>query len=767
MKGVIRAALCLCLWSPLLEAQNVQLTFGSIAGRVGDTLLVSVSASTIPLSDSIYSGQVNLIYNTSVYRAISVDTTGTLLGGFGTILFNPTTNTFVFAGTNILTGTGVLFKIRVIAVGGRGTVTSLTATASFNEGKPTVSEVAGSMRIFALLIFPNAPPGNLYVGDLLHFSATGDIHHPLVWSVADTNVGKIDTAGVFHALTAGQDKVFLMDSIGLKDSTVLFGIYPFQGKNLTLYVDDTSHTQTLTFNLPIYTTNLTGLGVLSAQFTLTYNSSALQSLDVIPAGSMTSGWSAPSFNVTSGRVDVALAGTSVLNGAGVLVYIKLKVLNTASGVTGMSLSNVLFNENLNANTLGGSFSAITAPVINVVPNGTICTAGDTVRFNVGSGGTPPYTWSSTAASIATIDNSGLLHALGRGTTVVQATDFYGFVGSSATITVNDCFVGLPDTMMGKTDSIEVPILVRNVNAVGIYSFECRIVYDSTVVHATAVLSPGTLSNGYTISYRDTLDTLRIAAAGSAALTSSGILFRVRLKCVTPTVGDSARLVFSSFKFNEGFPTVTQQNGLVKIGSNSVLPVELLAFSASAIREGVVLQWRTATETNNFGFEIERKTVERFQLSGNQSSAEWSIIGMLNGYGVSSGPHDYSFTDRSLPAGRYEYKLVQIMSDGSKRVSQSIQVETGIAPRELTLNQNYPNPFNPTTTIEFSVPDDGRASLTVFDMLGRPVSTLVEGDFRAGHVQQVVFDASRLASGTYWVRLQFKDSHQAMKMLLMK
>jgi hypothetical protein len=91
----------------------------------------------------------------------------------------------------------------------------------------------------------------------------------------------------------------------------------------------------------------------------------------------------------------------------------------------------------------------------------------------------------------------------------------------------------------------------------------------------------------------------------------------------------------------------------------------------------------------------------------------------------------------------------------------------LVPRELTLKQNYPNPFNPTTTIEFTVPEDGRVSLKIFDMLGREVATAFEGDVKAGYLQKAVFDASRLSSGVYFSRLQYKDKSLLKKLVFMK
>ena len=92
---------------------------------------------------------------------------------------------------------------------------------------------------------------------------------------------------------------------------------------------------------------------------------------------------------------------------------------------------------------------------------------------------------------------------------------------------------------------------------------------------------------------------------------------------------------------------------------------------------------------------------------------------------------------------------------------------GLAPLEFTLAQNYPNPFNPTTTIEFTLPQDGRVMLKIYDLRGREVATLVDEERIAGVYQQVVFDASSMPSGIYFARLQMNGMQQMKKLLLLK
>jgi hypothetical protein len=210
--------------------------------------------------------------------------------------------------------------------------------------------------------------------------------------------------------------------------------------------------------------------------------------------------------------------------------------------------------------------------------------------------------------------------------------------------------------------------------------------------------------------------------------------------------------------NNGYPYLKWQNP-----SGTPLPVELLSFTTSVSNNTVTLRWCTATEVNNYGFEIVRRAV----ISQQSAIGIWNNVGFVNGAGTSNAPKEYSFTDANPTSGRYAYRLKQVDNDGSFKYSQSLEIEVGLVPRVLTLAQNYPNPFNPPTTIEFTVPEDGRVSLKIFDMLGREVATAFEGDVQAGYIQKAVFDASRLSSGVYFSRLQYGDKSLLKKLVLMK
>jgi uncharacterized delta-60 repeat protein len=197
------------------------------------------------------------------------------------------------------------------------------------------------------------------------------------------------------------------------------------------------------------------------------------------------------------------------------------------------------------------------------------------------------------------------------------------------------------------------------------------------------------------------------------------------------------------------------------GSSGPLPVELTSFTASVITSSVELKWVTATEVNNYGFEIERTVI------GNQQSViSWKNVGFVEGAGTTNAPKEYSYSDKNISVGKYSYRLKQIDRDGKFEYSQTVEVTAAVAPKVFALEQNYPNPFNPSTVISYQLPLSGQVSLKVYDAVGREVATLVNEVKEAGSYT-AHFDGTKLSSGIYFARLVSAGKTQMRKLLLMK
>ena len=185
-----------------------------------------------------------------------------------------------------------------------------------------------------------------------------------------------------------------------------------------------------------------------------------------------------------------------------------------------------------------------------------------------------------------------------------------------------------------------------------------------------------------------------------------------------------------------------------------IPVELVAFNASLVQGDVVLTWKTASEINNTGFEIERG-----------ANGEFATIGFISGAGTTTQEQTYTFTDKQVAVGLHNYRLKQIDLDGSYSYSNIIEVDV-TTPLTFNLSQNYPNPFNPTTKISYSVPFDSKVTISVYSVTGEMVMELVNDNVSAGSYT-VDFDGSNLASGMYIYKMTAGNFTQTNKMMLMK
>jgi 3-phytase len=196
-----------------------------------------------------------------------------------------------------------------------------------------------------------------------------------------------------------------------------------------------------------------------------------------------------------------------------------------------------------------------------------------------------------------------------------------------------------------------------------------------------------------------------------------------------------------------------------LGLIDPLPVELTYFLAISNRQEVELKWKTETEVNNFGFEIEKRLFEDFD----QQNA-WNKIGFVQGHGNSNSPKEYTFIDKQLEGGsKFQYRLKQIDNDGQFEYSDIIEVE--VIPYKYDLSQNYPNPFNPSTKIKYQIPDINFVTLKVYDVLGNEIETLVDEEKQIGY-HNIEFNASTLSSGVYFYRLQAGNYIETKKMVLL-
>jgi hypothetical protein len=189
---------------------------------------------------------------------------------------------------------------------------------------------------------------------------------------------------------------------------------------------------------------------------------------------------------------------------------------------------------------------------------------------------------------------------------------------------------------------------------------------------------------------------------------------------------------------------------------SALPVELVSFQANLSKKSVNLNWATATELNNAGFDVER----RF------NNGTWEKIYFIAGNGNSNSPKQYRYTDPSLSnPGIYSYRLKQIDNDGSYEYSKIVEVNY-TAPIGYSLEQNYPNPFNPSTIISYNLPIGSNVKLVVYNAVGEIVKIL-ENQYKEAGYYHVNFHQTGLPSGILFYKLEAGPFSELKKMILVK
>jgi len=191
-----------------------------------------------------------------------------------------------------------------------------------------------------------------------------------------------------------------------------------------------------------------------------------------------------------------------------------------------------------------------------------------------------------------------------------------------------------------------------------------------------------------------------------------------------------------------------------------IPVELISFTAQRIDAGVELNWKTATETNNSGFTIERS----------KDGENFTQVGFVNGRGTTTEITSYNYLDTEIETGKYYYRLKQTDFDGTFKCLNVVLVDVGL-PKQFELSQNHPNPFNPTTTVKFQLPVDANVRIELFNSIGQKVSELLNSDLSGG-VHEINFEGSNLSSGIYYYTMNAvgKDGNNftsTKKMILMK
>ena len=185
-----------------------------------------------------------------------------------------------------------------------------------------------------------------------------------------------------------------------------------------------------------------------------------------------------------------------------------------------------------------------------------------------------------------------------------------------------------------------------------------------------------------------------------------------------------------------------------------LPVELTGFTATRSGESVTLQWTTASETNNAGFEVQRAegaTDTAGTTDATDENVSWTTLAFVEGAGTTDQPQSYAFT-ADVPVGTHRFRLRQVDTGGTESFSEPVEVDVTLD-KAYQLSQAYPNPMRSQATLDLTVQEAQPVTATVYDLLGRRVETVHRGNVAANTPTELRVSADGLSSGTYFVRVE--------------
>lgn len=628
---------------------------------VGDTIFVPVYVDSTLTGENVSSYNLQFSFNDNYFVVDSAYSDGTLTAGWGDVSYNTSTEeriSVAAAGSTDLSGTGILLYLRVRAIRAGTTNLAFTDTTFnyFNEGTPRILLDNGRIAISdkpTIRVNPNS--ALLTVGDTYQFTVSYGTE-PYEWSLTEGTIASIDSGGLLTALSKGSTQVVARDANGIIDtSDGVIEIRPFK-----LSMRDTSHYQGQIVDIPIYTTDLTGLNYTSGEITLELNESILTPTEIITSGTLLGGYTTPSFGFKDGILQIAFAGDSPIVGEGVLLIVRYQITSENSNNTYINFTNILFNEADLGNGERSYFDTLPLATLNISPNTGTLLAGETLQFNA-TNGTTPYNWEVSDSAIASIDASGLLTAISGGTLVVSATDVFGGTGSTGNINLYDTEITIPDTSSDVGSTIDLPIYMGSLNpSYSIVSLQTDVLFDSSKVKFDQVVTSSSRTTGWNFSTNNMGNKVTIAGASTTGFNSSGVIVYLRFNVSNnASIGNYSNITLENFLFNEGSPNVRIDNGRINIATTTTpdAPSGLVALQTGETE--VQLLW-SDNSNNEQGFKIDRKT---------ESSGTWNQITT-----VSANSTSYSNSGVALGT-TYYYRIRAYNSNGNSDYSNEANVTT--------------------------------------------------------------------------------------------
>jgi len=598
-----------------------------------------------------------------------------------------------------------------------------------------------------------------------------------------------------------------------------FTVLPAQ---IAVVLPDTSGLSGTTISIPVRVEDLTGLNVLSINMMISYDPQVLDAFSITTEGTLLDNRQPPTFNDFSNRAHIKISEENPIEGSGILCYINFDVIGADQAASALHFMYCIFNDGIPiAEKYDGSFTvsgvlvkvAISIPDTSAYKNQSIqipimvgyltglkiALVEIRISFDanvldatgVSTTGTLSSIWgmpiyqdngNSIYLRMADFELSGNPYLKGQGELIYLKFNVIGDAGSStplhfttalfnsgdpvsdpddgscAVLETPQVLVSMPDTSGMSGTSIAIPISVDDVTGLDILSFQTKIVVNPQVLEAVGISTEGTLTADWNqIQFNKIGSEIDISMQDETPLAGDGVLALLNFNIIG---SDSAASVieFSDFTFNDGIPAAVTENGMFTI--SGVVPVELVSFNAILYENKIKLIWTTISESNNYGFEIQRR----------HSNQDWLKIGFIHGRGTTSIPHTYIYFDADVVNDVYQYRLKQIDFDGSYQYSSIITIAK-TNPEFVNLTQNYPNPFNATTVVHYQIPNESVVEFKIFNLLGKQVYEVNRKQQPAGFYtiewNGKDYQGNSLPSGVYIYQLRTNDSIITKKMILLE
>ncbi|MBN1154146.1 T9SS type A sorting domain-containing protein, partial [candidate division KSB1 bacterium] len=725
-------------------APTVLVSMPDTTARNGELINVPVIVDDLSGLD-VMSVKLTISYDSRVLDAIGVVQQGSLSEDKGMLTFRdyPGSAYVAFNGVSPLEGSGSLFFIQFSVIGGDSSGTELVFNyVTFNNGIPKSELSNGSLTVYG---------------------------------------------------TVPRVQIALPDTNG------------FAGRSI---------------KIPVFVDNLSDMDVTSVAMSITYNHDVLSATGITQNGTLSAQWQTTTPELLQGKINISLTGDTPLPTGDVLVYIDFDIVGAPESTTILHFESVLFNQGIPiATTRDGIFTTVEMPVLSVtlpdtggyrlegllVPvkvgyltdyeirsfdctisfNQDIVNAASIIKNNSLTAGWTDVIFEE-ETNLIHVQMSGIEALIGEGVLFFIEMEIIGqpgdstglewqqFVfnegipqadtrnGSMRVFSIPEIVVALPDTTVMSGTSIQIPISVDDLTDKNVQYINTMISFNPNVLRCSGIdASNSIMSQWDDVTVNLFTNRVHLIFSGEKPLTGGGTLIYLNFDVIGAD-SSSTTLNFMYFRFNEGIPIAIRQNGLLRI--EGVIPVELATFDAQYRHGAVYLTWSTATETNNYGFEIQKS------IADSSRSHHWEVIGFVKGQGTTALHHSYEFVDHEMNGETLMYRLKQIDFDGRFTIYHSVMVDIA-KPSSIDLVQNYPNPFNGSTLIRYTISQPGRVSVKVFNLLGKEVATLVDENQSTGRYTIDWYakdEAGRaLSSGIYFYRLESNGYMITKKMILLE